>query len=295
MKTLVDIFRIVASIWRSRFNSGGRIRGVVRFIKWQVAARWFPNGIVISYINDTKFLMKRHMTGATANFYMGLQEPSEMAFVLHFLRKGDLFSDVGANVGSYSLLAATTGANAVAVEPLPATFESLKCNVRLNNMEEQIHCHQCGLSNVDGRLWFSSDKDTMNRVLRPGERGAAVEVKVTTLDNLLDGRVPQVLKIDVEGHEMAVLRGAMETLSSSDLKAVIMETNGSGERYGVTDADLRNFMRDRGFIEATYEPFERTLNTKASGGLNTLFIRDVEAIRDVLRSAPRYQVRDTFI
>jgi hypothetical protein len=46
------------------------------------------------------------MTGATGNLYVGLHEFEEMAFLLHFLRPGDLFADVGANVGSYTILAA---------------------------------------------------------------------------------------------------------------------------------------------------------------------------------------------
>lgn len=45
------------------------------------------------------------MTGATGNIYVGLHEFEDMAFLLHVLRRTDLFVDVGANIGSYTILA----------------------------------------------------------------------------------------------------------------------------------------------------------------------------------------------
>ena len=57
------------------------------------------------------------MTGATGNIYAGLHEFVDMAFCLHLLRSGDLFVDVGANIGSYTVLASkVAGANSVTLE-----------------------------------------------------------------------------------------------------------------------------------------------------------------------------------
>ena len=73
------------------------------------------------------------MTGATGNIYAGLHEFNDMAFCLHLLRSGDLFVDVGANIGSYTVLASkVAGANSITLEPVPQTFERLKRNVNIN-------------------------------------------------------------------------------------------------------------------------------------------------------------------
>ena len=64
--------------------------------------------------------------GATGNLYVGLHEFEEMAFLLHFLRRGDLFADVDANVGSYTILAA------VAVGTEAIAFEAGKSALRLS-------------------------------------------------------------------------------------------------------------------------------------------------------------------
>jgi predicted RNA methylase len=72
------------------------------------------------------------MTGATQKIYCSLQEFEDMALLLHVLRPGDLFVDVGANVGSYTILAAgVCGANVISIEPVPSTFTHLADNIHL--------------------------------------------------------------------------------------------------------------------------------------------------------------------
>ena len=92
-------------------------------LRWQVGSRLLPLGSTLPYVGDTRLFVTRGMTGATGNWYCGLHEVDEMGFVLHALRPGDLFVDVGANIGSYTVLAAgAVGADAIAVEPVPTTF-----------------------------------------------------------------------------------------------------------------------------------------------------------------------------
>src|SRR5207248_910045 len=72
-------------------------------------------------------------------------EVAEMAFVLHVLRPSDKFIDVGANVGSYTVLAAgAVGSRVFAVEPIPTTFGFLRRNVALNGLGELVRCWQGG-------------------------------------------------------------------------------------------------------------------------------------------------------
>ncbi len=73
------------------------------------------------------------MNGATGNFYTGLHEFEDMSFVLHALRSTDVFVDVGANIGSYTVLAAAVvGAQCIAFEPILETYGHLLQNVNLD-------------------------------------------------------------------------------------------------------------------------------------------------------------------
>jgi FkbM family methyltransferase len=218
-----------------------------------------------------------------------------MAFVLHFVRADDWFFDIGANVGSYTLLAcAVRCARGVAVEPIPDTYRRLMDNLRLNHLDQRVEAVNCGLGAEEGRLRFSAGEDTMNHALAPGESAVrTVEVRVSTLDELALARVPALIKIDVEGFETPVLQGARATLASPDLKAVIMELNDSGRRYGYDDSSLVRLMNESGFRSCTYDPSRRALvdlggKNLASG--NTLFVRDEAAVTRRLQSAPPFEV-----
>ena len=85
------------------------------------------------------------MTGATGNIYTGLHEFQEMSFLLHMLRHDDLFVDVGANIGSYTVLAsAVIGAKSISIEPIPNAFRNLMQNIILNDIKVRVTAHNMG-------------------------------------------------------------------------------------------------------------------------------------------------------
>ena len=97
-------------------NRGQKFKSLLRFVKWQIGSRCVPGVVGYDWINGSKFLVKRGETGLTGNIYTGLHEFADMVFLLHFLRDSDLFVDIGANVGSYTILACSAvGASQVAL------------------------------------------------------------------------------------------------------------------------------------------------------------------------------------
>lgn len=235
--------------------------------------------------------MRRGETGLTGNVYAGLHEFEDMAFLLHFLRADDLFVDVGANAGSYSILAgAAVGTRVIAFEPVLATFKRLVANVRLNEAEGRVRCINAGVGAARDCIAFSSRADTQNHALAPGETcDHPVTVDVAPLDEYLAGQVPSLLKIDVEGYETNVLEGARETLGAAALRAVIVELNGSARRYGLDDRGVSATLRARGFVACAYDPFARThrrLEGERRVGGNTLFLRDESFVMSRVQSAP---------
>lgn len=262
-----------------------------RVLRWQIGSRLAPGPVAVPFVDSTRLLVARGMTGATGNWYCGLHEHCEMAFVLHALRETDLFLDVGANIGSYTILASgAAGARSIAVEPVPATFAHLRTNIALNGLEGRVRSWQGGLADKAGSLTFTSGLDTVNHVLAAGEQAAGVEVPVMTLDELLGGEAPTLIKIDVEGYERPVLAGAQRTLADPRLLAVIMETNGSGARYGASDDELVSTMREHGFGMYAYDVFARHLNVAERGGGNTIFVRDPEAVSARVAAARRFSL-----
>jgi FkbM family methyltransferase len=223
-------------------------------------------------------LLSRGMSGGTANWYCGLGEPAEMAFVLHALRPGELFLDVGANLGSFTLLAAAAGAEIISIEPVPETYVHLIANIRLNGLSQCTPLN-CGVSNQPGYLTFTLGRDCQNRVI---EDGPGVTLPVDTIDNICAARVPTVMKIDVEGHEPKVLEGARMTFASPELQAVVIEMN---------DRDwIRNFMAEHNFSEVDYDWRSRRLSRAERNEQDAIFVRDVKMMEAQCCTAPYFNL-----
>ena len=100
------LLRTLQVIVQHPLNASDRPGSLLRYAKWQVGSRLVPGPVIVPFVNDTVFIAAPGMTGVTQNIYTGLSDFFDCAFLLHFLREGDLFVDIGANVGIYTVLAA---------------------------------------------------------------------------------------------------------------------------------------------------------------------------------------------
>lgn len=239
-------------------------------------------------------LVNRGMHGATGNIYCGLHEFEDMAFVLHFLRAGDYFADIGANVGSYTILASgVCGAHTIAVEPVSTTAASLLANVELNSLKTLVRLETQALGEAVGEMQVSTAEDCTNHVLMSNEMINFESVRMSTMDELVGDTLPILIKLDVEGYELQVIMGGKRVLSSQKLAAIIVEVNGSGQKYGTADDVLIESLTSQGFKPHRYDPINRVLSqieptTHCDG--NMLFIRDVYLVQQRIKSTPRFCV-----
>jgi FkbM family methyltransferase len=273
-------------------NQKHKIDAIIRFLRWQIGSRIVPGEIVYHWINGTKFIVRPGETGLTGNIYSGLHEFADMAYVLHVLNPDELFIDIGANVGSYTILACgAKKAYGYCFEPVPSTFERLLGNIRINHLTDRVVALNIGLSDREGELTFTDNEDTTNHVIIDDScTDNIIKVKVSTLDRIIQDRHPQLIKIDVEGFETLVIDGATETLRDPSLHSVIMELNGSGDRYGFRDEDILQKMNDFGFKAYTYEPFSRAitlLDRVINSTGNTLFIRNLDFVKERVEKSPK--------
>lgn len=273
-------------------NAGSRANALGRFVSWQIRSRVFPGPAVVPFVNGSRLMIRRGRPGSTGNLYTRLHEFSEMGFVLHALEEGDLFVDVGANVGAYSILAASLpGTRCIAFEPASDTFELLAENVRLNDYESRVTMQRAAIGDEDGDISLTRSLDTVNHIAAPGDEGFAQElVPVRRLDTVLGADAPAIIKIDVEGYETQVIDGAQQTLASEKLLAIVIEMNGSGARYGLDETALDAALLTRGFAPLSYDPLKRSLiplpTPNPSG--NRIYVRDAESLRARLESAAAF-------
>jgi len=206
-----------------------RISAFRKFFGWQIGQRIVNHPMLYPLVEDSVLLVQKGMAGATGNIYTGLLEFTDMAFVLHALREEDIFGDIGANIGVYTILASkNTGAKTIAVEPIASTSKRLSQNVELNNVSGLVTLHTCGVGAIRGTLRFTSTADTVNHVVNENEmggEGAVVEVPVIPLDEIFAGISPAILKMDIEGSEASALMGMRDLVERNPSLHIIMELN----------------------------------------------------------------------
>jgi FkbM family methyltransferase len=278
-------------------NRGQKGKALLRYVRWQVSSRLAPGPVIIPFVNNARMIAQPGLMGATGILYTGLYEFEEMAFVLHALRDTDHFVDVGAHIGAFTVLAAAViGASCTAIEPVPAAFNLLCENVKLNAAQAKVRCLNLGVSGQAGRLPFTAGLGAANRVATQADGQAnVVEGAVQTLDEIAADYSPAMVKIDVEGYETEVIFGGERTLQQKGLFAVLMELRGHGKRYGFDEDALHQRMLGHGFQPYQYSPFPRELT--ALSGINrstgtTIYIRDLQRASERIQSAPRFSVLD---
>lgn len=156
-------------------------------------------------------------------FYWGTWEPDETKVVLHLLRPGDTFVDVGANIGYFTLLAAKLvgpQGRVYAFEPVPPTLERLKRNIDLSGTSNVTIC-ACAASSAGGHTRVSQrgvGEVSGQNTMRPGSAHQQHwDVSTARIDDVIPGEETiRLMKLDVEGAELLALEGAMQHLCARD-------------------------------------------------------------------------------
>ncbi len=192
------------------------------------------------------------------NIYTGSYERLESQTVRRMLRRGMTFVDVGANVGYYTALAAELvgpEGRVLAFEPSEYAFPRLRRLVAMN----QLRCvtvFQCGLADEPGQmtLYGGVEEDLFNNhtaTMVPNDNPHQRSVEIDTLDHITDQlNVEHIdfMKIDVDGFEMLVLRGASRLISESRIDNILVECNEDWlQRANTNTAEITEYLESRSF------------------------------------------------
>jgi FkbM family methyltransferase len=151
----------------------------------------------------------------------GIWEPYETSLLLQLLGPGGVMVDVGANIGYFTVIAASVvgaGGSVFAFEPDTENFRLLQENLRLNQCERTVTAVEAGLAahNGAGELFLSEDNAGDHQVFDAGDERRSRPVRLLNGSDWLDGKVRSIdmLKVDVQGAEYDVMAGLMPLLRS---------------------------------------------------------------------------------
>jgi len=269
-------------IWRHPENRGRRARTLGLYFAWQAWERTVKRPWTIPLVPGRVIRCYPHCQVSSGTLYYRLPERSSMRFLLAYLQPGDTMIDVGANVGTYSLLATTIDdVSVVAFEPSGLAYERAARNVELNRVEGRTRLFRQAVGAASGVAILSVGLGPRNKVLSATEVGE--EVPMTTLDELgpsTPGPV-SLVKIDVEGGELDVLEGGRQ-LIERDAPALILEVNdpsGTERQLKELGYSCYSFDADAGALHPT--------TVYDNLGLNVIALRDLDAAAARLRRSRR--------
>lgn len=193
-------------------------------------------------------------------FKFGSYEAGTLGFMMSYLKKGDIFVDIGANIGLMTLHASKLVGEAgrvFSIEPSKTTYEKLVRNVELNNLKN-VKALNFGLGSTAQikKLILNSDPGMNTFVDGSSNLNSFEEVKIEVYDDLeiFKNTNPDLIKIDVEGFELDVLRGLQSVFSNNNGPAFIVECSSNREN-NYFKKELFDF-----FIGKNYKMFKLKLS-----------------------------------
>jgi len=166
------------------------------------------------------------------------KEPDTISW-LNKLQPNELFIDVGANIGIYSLYAAAVrGSRVIAFEPEAQNFAALVKNISLNNLGDRVSAWPYALSSKSGPLELNLTAITaggsqhtagepineLGRRFKPIFVQGAVAIQLdTALEKIVPGEAPRFIKIDIDGAEQKVIAGMAAQLNTPSLEQILIE------------------------------------------------------------------------
>lgn len=278
-------------IWSHPHTRHQRVRRLGRWLAWQGWQRLVRRPWTVTLHGPVRVVCHPHDMVASLVLYHGLYDLEEMSFLLAWLRPGDTFVDVGANIAPYSLLAASVdGVSVVAFEPGDEARRRAAANVGLNGMGDRVVLSPAAVSDRDGRARLTASHLPTDRLVAdaPGPRGDVVvavaavdgtptrEVETVRLDTYAarhDLARVALVKVDVEGHELDVLAGAAGVVAR-DRPALVVEVN--------DPAALAAWIAEAGYVPVRYDGEHRTLvrcDPPARRGGNVVLVADLAEAR----------------
>jgi FkbM family methyltransferase len=186
----------------------------------------------------------------------GIWDPFLASFIESTLKPGDVFIDVGAHVGYFTLLAASRvgpSGTVLSIEPNPIAVDQLSRNVSRSGLQNVLTAHTaCGDSHDPVRLYLHTESNTSMASLSSANAasGVAVDVSCTPLDDLCMERGlarVSLVKIDVEGAELSVLRSMTRLLRHMRPVVVLELEPRLLASFGTTSDSIVSFLADHDY------------------------------------------------
>jgi FkbM family methyltransferase len=246
------IIKKIPDRWLVKFSNSKLSTPFIKFLKSQKTPVDIGNGVKM-YFDYTNPRLS-HIV-----YDVDIEEAASKQAFLDLIDDGDIVIDVGANIGEYSLIAAQKvkqNGKVISIEPLKSTAQTLTQNFQLNNFTNfEVISKVIGNENKKVNLYKQLAGGTMGFVdstLIGRKFEKTDEVEMTTIDEILSTRNIEnvkVMKIDIEGYEFELLKGAKNSLKNKKITNMIIEVHINYlKEKGISEKEFYDYLNQQGYV-----------------------------------------------
>jgi FkbM family methyltransferase len=248
----------LTTLYNAPYNKDRPVFAMYRYLYWKMIRLLKLKNVRFRFWGDRTLTLDYDSLQSMWIMYNYLIDWEEFNLIRSYIRPGDHVLDIGSNIGTYSLwMSKFVGPNGKVhcFEPDRQNFDKLEANILGNNLDGIVQANNIGLSDTDGVLSFTTGLDKENHISRETVPGT-VPIRVQQLDTYIQqNRIAGIayMKIDVEGFEYSVLKGAGRLLSDHKVGIIQIEINDTIRNSGSTIPDLLGILTQYNYTLCSYD------------------------------------------
>ena len=246
------------------YNKKYPLKAISRFLEWKLIRLFKIKNYKKQIWSDKYIYLSFDSLQSMWLMYHYIVDWEEFNLIENYLKNNMVFFDVGSNMGFYTLWASrflNISGSIHSFEPDENNFNRLYENLKINNIQKFVTINQVAISDINGILQFSIGLDGENHILS-NANDAFTKVDSLSLDfycksnnvNCID-----YLKVDVEGFELMVIKGAKNLIEQKRIKIIQLEINKTLGNSNTSSEELINTLEEFGYILCKYDVEKKQL------------------------------------
>lgn len=246
----MDILKLFFTVLNHPLNTKHKINTIGRILWWKANQLFFHLPVIVTIDKSgMRCVCNPNRSYGGLMIYLNLPEYKEMTFFKKILTEKSIFIDVGANIGIYSLLAASIikKGKIYSFEPVSSVLDDLYQNIRINGLGGRVQVLEKVASDKTGYSEFIAEDISEYSHIIYSKTSKSLTVPSIKLDDFCGNKkisFVDVIKIDVEGAEFQVLKGLEGYLKKGKVGVLIIELNRTNQSFGKDSNEIIGYLKN---------------------------------------------------
>lgn len=267
MKSIKIVFGDLKTIFSHPFNTQNKFKALLRYFQYLTYKISSKKQRILEVWGNRKIIWYNDSVQSVWIMFNYIIDWEEFNLIKNRFKSNSVFIDVGANIGYYSIWASKFNpyGKIYSFEPSVSNFKRLNENISCNNLFSQIIPIQKAVAASSGHISMTEDLDTLNHIVKSEiitENENTVKVGCINLDDFAQNEnisFIDYLKIDVEGYELDVLKGAEKLLMEKKIGIIQMEINNALQHSGHSVDAMLELLKKHSYMLCFYDVKKKEL------------------------------------